>query len=136
MVYYAPGPPEGLPQIPSAVLDSYTVITWPMLHPAAAAGVSPRVSAPSDALKTIEASFLRVGGTPQLGLTAGQRLGLEPTSALAALQQETRARAIFFNALAGDVRDTKRVRLTDFARGGAIQTMKDARADFGRHTIA
>jgi hypothetical protein len=110
-----------------------------MLHPAAVAGVSP--SAPSDALKTIEASFLRVGGTPQLGLTAGQRLGLEPTpfrdAALAALQQETRARALFFNALAGDVRDTKRVRLSDFARGGAIQTMKDARADFfGRHTIA
>ena len=113
-----------------------------MLHPAtaAAAARTPDQTSRSDVLRVIEASAVHAGFQPQLGLTPGQRLGLEPTpfrdAALAALQQETRARALFFNALAGDVRDTKRVRLTDFARGGAIQTMKDARADFGRHTIA
>jgi hypothetical protein len=79
----------------------------------------------TDALKTIEASFLRVGGTPQLGLTpAGQRLGLEPVpfrdAAMAALAAETKAKAAYWAACEGNVRDTKRVRLNDFNRGAGI----------------
>jgi hypothetical protein len=145
LVFYAPAPSEGLPTIPAAVRDHYTVASWPMLHTSLVASVAASDAARdfnrtgTEALKTIEASFLRVGGTPQLGLTPGQRLGLEHTpfrdAAMAALAAETKAKAAYWAACEGDVRDTKRVRLNDFNRGAGIVTTKD-HAHFGAHTRA
>ena len=145
LAFYCPAPPEGLPSIPAAVRDHYTTVSWPMLHPELVAQVAASDAArdfqrtAGDALRTIEASFLRIGGTPQLGLTPGQRLGLEPTpyrdAAVAALAAETRAKAAYWAKMEGDVRDTKRVRLTDFNRGAGIVSTKD-NAHFGAHTRA
>ena len=56
-------------------------------------------------------------------------------AALAALQEETRAKARYWAALEGDVRDTKRVRLNDFSRGLGIVTTKD-NANFWAFTRA
>ena len=145
IAFYAPAPPEGLPSIPAAVRDAYTTVSWPMLHPALVAEVAASDAARdfnrvgTDALKTIEASFLRVGGTPHLGLTPGQRMGLERVpyrdAAMAALAAETKAKAAYWAACEGDVRDTKRVRLNDFNRGAGIVTTKD-HAHFGAFTRA
>jgi hypothetical protein len=83
LVFYAPAPSEGLPTIPAAVRDHYTVASWPMLHPSLVASVAASDAARdfnrtgTEALRTIEASALRTGFQPQLGLTPGQRLGLE-----------------------------------------------------------
>ena len=49
------------------------------------------------ALRTIEASFLHVGGTPRLGLTPGQGMGLEPVPFRdAAMAAETRAKTVYW----------------------------------------
>jgi len=40
LCFYAPAPPEGLPTIPPAVRDHYTVASWPMLHPELVAEVA------------------------------------------------------------------------------------------------
>jgi hypothetical protein len=145
IAFYAPTPPEGLPSIPAAVRDAYTTVSWPMLHPALVAEVAASDAARdfnrtgTEALRTIEASALRTGFQPQLGLTPGQRLGLEPVpyrdAAMAALAAETRAKAAYWAACEGDVRDTKRVRLNDFNRGAGIVTTKD-HAHFGAFTRA
>ena len=144
--FFAPSPsPEGIPQLPAAVRDAFSVITWAdsradlVTEVAASHAAADVQRTAGDALRTIEASFLRVGGTPQLGLTPGQRLGLEPTpyrdAAVAALAAETRAKAAYWAKMEGDVRDTKRVRLTDFNRGAGIVSTKD-NAHFGAHTRA
>jgi hypothetical protein len=134
--------PDGPPCIPAAVRDRFTAVTWADLDPRGPPAPEPRglgASAPGDALRTIEASFLRVGGQPRLGLTPAQRMGLEHVpyrdAAMAALAEETRRKARYWTALEGDVRDTKRVRLNDFNRGTGIVTTKD-HGDFGAHTRA
>ena len=90
IIFYAPAPADVYPHVPGIIRQNFTIITWPMMHPELAAGARPDAPA-SDPLQTIESSFLRVGGTPQLGLTPGQRMGLEPTShrdmAFAVMQQ-------------------------------------------------
>jgi len=129
--------------MPAAVRDHFTTVTWADIDPRGPPPVpEPQVSGASgsrDALRTIEASFLRVGGQPQLGLTPAQRMGLEHVpyrdAAMAALAEETRTKARFWAALEGDVRDAKRVRLNDFNRGAGIVTTKD-HGDFGAHTRA
>ena len=141
--FFAPAAsPDGPPCIPAAVRDHFTTVTWADLNPRGPPVPEPRglgASAPGDALRTIEASFLRGGGQPLLGLTPAQRVGLEHVpyrdAAMAALAEETRTMARFWAALEGDVRDAKRVRLNDFQRGAGIVTVKD-HADFGAHTRA
>jgi hypothetical protein len=62
----------------------------------------------------------------------------EPTpyrDAVLAALAETKAKAAYWGATEGDVRDTKRVRLTDFNRGAGIVTTKD-HAFFGAFTRA
>ena len=142
LAFYCPAPAEGLPHIPGVVRDHYTTITWDQMHPGLAAPphhASGGVAPGGDALRTIEASFMRGGGQPQLGMTPAQRMGLEHVpyrdAAMAALQEETRAKARYWAALKGDVRDTKRVRLNDFSRGLGIVTTKD-HGNFGAHTRA
>ena len=145
LAFYCPAPPEGLPTIPAAVRDHYTVASWPMLHPelvaeaAASDAVRDFNRTGTEALRTIEASAMRTGFQPQLGLTPGQRLGLEPVpyrdAAMAALAAETKAKAAYWAACEGDVHDTKRVRLNDFNRGAGIVTTKD-HAHFGAFTRA
>jgi len=136
LAFYCPAPAEGLPCIPGVVRDHYTTITWDQMyprHPPASGGSPPG----GDALLTIEASFLRGGGQPQLGLTPAQRMGLEHVpyrdAAMAALAEETRRKAAYWTSLEGCVHNTKRVRLNDFQRGAGIVTVKD-HADFGAHT--
>ena len=141
LAFYCPAPAEGLPLIPGVVRDHYTTITWDQMHPGLAAPPHPASGGfppGGDALRTIEASFMRGGGQPQLGMTPAQRMGLEHVpyrdAAMAALQ-ETRAKGRYWAALEGDVRDTKRVRLNDFNRGAGIVTTKD-HGNFGAHTRA
>ena len=90
----------------------------------------------------IEASALRTGFQPQLGLTPGQRLGLEPVpfrdAAAAANAAQAAAVARHLNVLEGGY-SNKRVKLTDFSRGAGISCPKytaGVAADFGPHTIA
>ena len=145
LAFYCPAPPEGFPNIPAAVRDHYTVASWPMLHPQLVAEVAASDAARdfnrtgTEALRVIEASALRTGFQPHLGLTPGQRLGLEHVpyrdAAMAALAAETKAKAAYWAACEGDVRDTKRVRLNDFNRGAGIVTTKD-HAHFGAFTRA
>jgi len=95
--FFAPAAsPDGPPCVPAAVRDHFTTVTWADLDPRGPPPVpEPRVSGTSgsrDALRTIEASFLRVGGQPQLGMTPAQRMGLEHVpyrDAAMALQEET-----------------------------------------------
>ena len=142
--FFAPAAsPDGPPCVPAAVRDHFTTVTWADLDPRGPPPVpEPQVSGASgsrDALRTIETSFLRVGGQPQLGLTPVQRMGLENASyrdaAIAALAEETRRKAAHWASLEGGVHNTKRVRLNDFQRGAGIVTVKD-HGDFGAHTRA
>ena len=145
LAFYCPAPQEGVPSIPGPVRDHYTTVSWPMLHPELVASVAASDAARdfnrvgTSALHVIEASALRTGFQLQLGLTPGQRLGLEHVpyrdAAVAALAAETKAKAAYWAACEGDVRDTKRVRLNDFNRGAGIVTTKD-HAHFGAHTRA
>jgi len=138
LAFYCPAPAEGLPCIPGVVRDHYTTITWDQMypgHPPASGGSPPG----GDALLTIEASFLRSGGQPQLGMTPAQRMGLEHVpyrdAAMAALAEETRRKAVYWASLERGVHNTKRIRLNDFQRGAGIVTVKD-HGDFGAHTRA
>jgi hypothetical protein len=100
-----------------------------MLHPQLVAEVAASDAAQefnrvgTDALRTIEASALRTGFQPQLGLTPGQRLGLEPVpfrdAAAAANAAQAAAVARHLNVLEGGY-SNKRVKLTDFSRGVGI----------------
>jgi hypothetical protein len=146
--FYAPAPSEGFPKLPSAVREAYTVVTWPMLHPQLAAEVQASAAADagvgvdtaaSDANRTIEASAIRRGYTPQPGLTPEQRLRLAKVpfrdEAAAVLHMQAAAAARHIAAVAGgNVRDAKRVRRSDFHRGAGVITVKD-HACFGEHTI-
>ena len=146
IAFYAPAPPEGLPSIPAAVRDHYTVASWPMLHPQLVAEVAASDAARdfnrvgTDALRVIEASALRTGFQPQLGLTAGQRLGLEPVpfrdAAAAANAAQAAAVARHLNVLEGGY-SNKRVKLTDFSRGVGISCPTySGVGDFGAFTKA
>jgi len=121
-----------------------------MLHPQLVAEVAASDAARSaahscaqhaEALRVIEASAQRTGFQPQLGLTPGQRLGLEPVpfrdAAAAANQAQAAAVARHLNALEGGY-SNKRVKHTHFSRGAGIScpTYAAGVADFGAHTIA
>jgi hypothetical protein len=148
LAFYCPAPPEGLPTIPAAVRDHYTVASWPMLHPqlvgqvAASDAARDFNRATGDALRTIEASFLRTGGQPRLGMRPETRLGLAPASfaeqAAAANQAQARAMAQHYAALGGgESFSNKRVKLSDFGRGGGISCPTySGVGDFGAHTRA
>jgi hypothetical protein len=75
-------------------------------------------------LEMVEASHKRAGGTVGLGISAGQRLGLEHLpyrdAALAAMHHEAAAAARRIAAMEGAVHDTKRVKLNDFHRGAGV----------------
>ena len=125
LAFYCPAPPEGLPSIPAAVRDAYTTVTWAQMHPQLVAEVAASDAARdfnrtgTEALRVIEASALRTGFLPQLGLTPGQRLGLEPVpfrdAAAAANQAQAAAVARHLNVLEGGYIN-KRIKLTDFSR--------------------
>jgi hypothetical protein len=144
LAFYAPAPPEGLPSIPAAVRENYTTVSWAQMHPSLVAEVAASDAArdfnlgDTDKLNTIEASAIQMGFQPRLGLSPGQRMGLEPVpyrDAVLAALAETKAKASYWGATEGDVRDAKRVRLTDFNRGAGIVTTKD-HAHFGAFTRA
>ena len=101
---------DGPPSISAAVRDHFTTVTWADLDLRGPPVPEPRGSGTSgsrDALYTIEASFLRVGGQPQLGVTPAQRMGLEHVpyrdAAMAALAEETRRKAGYWASLEGGV---------------------------------
>ena len=110
--FFAPSPsPEGIPQLPAAVRDVFSVITWAdsradLVKEVAASQAAADVQrATGDALRTIEASFLRTGGQPHLGMRPETRLGLAPASfaeqAAAANEAQARAMAQHYAALGG-----------------------------------
>ena len=128
-----------LDHLPGPVRDTYSVLTWKHAHPTLKTH-EPVKKPNDDAYTLIEASFLRTGGVPQLGVTPEQRLGLAPTpyrdAAWAAMHKEAQVAARRIALFEGDVRDTKRVRLSDFSRGVGIVAHNGGAANFGAHTIA
>ena len=129
-----------LEHLPALVVETYTIITWKDAHPAVET-TEPVQKTNDDALTLIEASFLRAGGVPRLGVTPAQRLGLAPTpfrdAAWAAMHKEAQIAARRIALSEGDVRDTKRVRLSDFNRGAGIVVHNlGGSANFGVHTVA
>ena len=147
LAFYAPAPPEGLPSIPGPVREHYTTVTWAHMQPSLVAEVAASDAARdfsrvgTEALRVIEASAMRTGFQQQLGLTPGQRLGLEPVpfrdAAAAANAAQAAAVARHLNVLEGGY-SNKRVKLTDFSRGAGIScpAYTAGVADFGPHTIA
>ena len=140
--YFAAWSPEvDLDHLPSVLWERYHILTWRDTHAPAVQPEAPSIVLQDqfERMRTVEASHLRKGGTVGLGLTPGQRLGLETLSfrdaSRAAMLEETAQRAKFYNAMDGDVRDAKRVKTSHFARGNGIVTTKD-HAHFGDHTIA
>jgi len=148
LAFYAPAPPEGLPSIPGPVREHYTTVTWAHLQPSLVAEVAASDAVRdfnrtgTEALRTIEASALRTGFQPQLGLTPGQRLGLEHVpyrdAAMAANQAQAAAMAQYYAALGGgESFSNKRVKLSDFGRGGGISCPTySGVGDFGPFTKA
>ena len=147
--FFAPSPsPEGIPQLPAAVRNVFSVITWAdsradLVKEVAASHAAADVQCTAgDALRTIEASFLRVGGQPHLGMRPETRLGLAPASfaeqAAAANQAQARAMAQHYAALGGgESFSNKRVKLSDFGRGGGISCPTyRGEGDFGAFTKA
>ena len=110
--------------------DRYTIVSWQDSHRHAA--VQPTSTQPDRGAihRLVEASHTRLGGDVGLGLTAGQRLGLEHTSyrdaAHAAMQIEAAAAARRIAAMEGTVRDTKRVKLAHFNRGAGVLMYNNA----------
>ena len=146
LAFFAPAPPEGLPSIPGPVREHYTTVTWAHLQPSLVAEVAASDAARdfnrvgTEALRVIEASALRTGFQPQLGLTPGQRLGLEPVpfrdAAAAANAQQAAAMALHLNALEGG-QSNKRVKHSHFNRGAGISCPTyNGVGDFGAFTKA
>ena len=113
-----------LDNLPSVLRERYAVLTWADSH-APAYVVAAQPAAPEQTvLRMIEASHLRTGGVLSLGVSPGQRLGLErvpiPDAAFAAMHAEAAAAAQRIAACEGAVRDVKRVRLSDFNRGAGV----------------
>jgi hypothetical protein len=84
---------------------------------------------------TLEASRLRAGGTLGLGISAGQRRGLDHTpyndAAFAAMQIEAAAAARRIAAMEGAVHETKRVKLDHFSlRCGRAAAQLGAQTQF------
>ncbi len=104
--------------------ERFTIVSWQDSHRHAA--LQPTATQPDRGAihRLVEASHTRVGGDVGLGMSAGQRLGLEPTpyrdAAHAAMQIEAAAAARRIAAMAGTVRDTKRVKLAHFNRGAGV----------------
>jgi hypothetical protein len=116
-------PAADVDHLPAPVRERYTVLTWRDTH---APAVPPAVPPPDrgQVMAMIEASHARLGGVIGLGINAGQRLGLERTpyrdAAFAAMHLEAAAHARRIAAMEGDIRDTKRVKLSDFNRGSGV----------------
>ena len=113
-----------LDRLPAPVRERYATITWRDSHLPA---VQPETAPPAgrgSVLDMVEASHKRAGGTVGLGISAGQRLGLERLpyrdAALAAMHHEAAAAARRIAAMEGAVHDTKRVKLNDFHRGAGV----------------
>lgn len=114
-----------LDRLPALVRERYAVITWrdadPKQHP------QPEAAPPDggSVFAMIEASHQRAGGELGLGVTAGQRLGLQYTpyrdAAWAAMHVEAAVAARRIAAMEGAVHETKRVKLDHFHRGAGVQ---------------
>jgi len=90
-VYFLSAQDVDLEKLPSVLKERYALLTWRDSHAPAYATAE---AAPPDptVLAMVEASHTRLGGSVGLGVTPGQRLGLEPTpyrnAAFAAMHHE------------------------------------------------
>jgi hypothetical protein len=113
-----------LDNLPSVLRERYAVLTWADSHAPAYVMAAQPAAPEQTVLRMIEASHLRTGGVLSLGVSPGQRLGLErvpiPDAAFAAMHAEAAAAAQRIAACEGAVRDVKRVRLSDFNRGAGV----------------
>jgi hypothetical protein len=114
-----------LDKLPSVLRERYAVLSWADSHESAFVRITSAPAGPEQTvLRMIEASYLRTGGVLSLGVSPGQRLGLERTpyrdAAFAAMHAEATKAAQRIASMEGDVRDVKRVRLTDFNRGPGV----------------
>ena len=147
-VFLAPSPsPDGVPVLPGSVREAFTTLTWADARPELVAEVATSQQScdakrSSDALRLVEASFLRSGGQPHMGMRPETRLGLVSATyaelAAAANAEQSRRMAHHFAVLgAGEAFSNKRLRLNDFQRGaGIVSSSYDGAADFGPHTRA
>ena len=112
-------------KLPGVLREKYALLTWRDSH-APAVVMAEAVPPEPSVLQMIEASHVRTGGTLGLGVSSGQRLGLEHTpwrdAAFAAMHHEAAKAAQRIAALegAGAVHDTKRVKLSHFNRGPGV----------------
>jgi hypothetical protein len=132
-----------LDNLPPQVRERFDVLTWrDSTLPAVPSPAAPLQSAAPDLpwMKTIEASHLSLGGTVGLGLTPGQRLGLEPLSyrdaASAVMQEEAARKARELNAM--ERRHPKRLKSEAFMNPARVLNpqLQGFHADFGRFTHA
>jgi hypothetical protein len=121
--FFTPAEGADLDRLPASVRERYAVITWRDSHPQK---VQPEAAPPDggSVYAMIEASHMRAGGTLTLGISPGQRLGLQPTpyrdAAFAAMHVEAAAAARHIAAMEGAVHDSKRVKLDHFHRGAGV----------------
>lgn len=114
-----------LDHLPEVLSERYALLTWRDSHAPAVVMAEAAPPEPS-VLQMIEASHVRTGGTLGLGVSPGQRLGLESTpwrdAAFAAMHHEAAKAAQRIAAMesAGAVHDTKRVKLSHFNRGVGV----------------
>jgi hypothetical protein len=135
-------PEDDLDHLPSVLSERYDVLTWrDSTLPAVTPAAPPQIVAPDlPWMKTIEASHLSLGGAVGLGLTPGQRLGLEPLSyrdaASAVMQEEAVRKARELNAMEG--RHPKRLKSEAFMNPARVLNtqLQGFHADFGRFTHA
>ena len=122
--FFTVAPGADLDSPPAPVRERYTVLTWRDTHAPAVQPAAPSMPHPDQRLTTVEASHLAKGGTVGLGITPGQRLGLEPLpfrdAARAAWLQQTEQVARNYNKMEGNVHDAKRVKVSHFNRGAGV----------------
>ena len=112
-----------LDHLPGVLSERYALLTWRDSH---APAVVRTEAAPPDptVLAMVEASHTRLGGMVGLGVTPGQRLGLEHTpyrdAAFAAMHHEAAAAARRIAGMEGSLRDVKRVKVSHFNRGAGV----------------
>jgi hypothetical protein len=112
-----------LDHLPGVLSERYALLTWRDSH---APAVVMAEAAPPDptVLAMVEASHTRLGGMVGLGVTPGQRLGLEHTpyrdAAFAAMHHEAAVAARRIAAMEGSLHDVKRVKVSHFNRGAGV----------------
>ena len=112
-----------LDRLPAPVRERYATITWRDSHLPV---VQPEAAPPDrgSVLDMVEASHKRAGGTVGLGISAGQRLGLEHTpwrdAAFDAMHHEAAKAAQRIAGMEGSLRDVKRVKVSHFNRGAGV----------------